>query len=170
MASPSSGESDFKAALADLAVSKKGDEHLEIICNRFTLQNAKNVEPQFLRRPFYGEKVKMHRMRASMNARSAATRANELSHRKMLSAAKKIASTDALHRSRAFERVASLDDEDRVYVEEAIQHYLPRPLYVLTTIINRLDGLNLTAGTPTRVDRADPRCVRCRQYIMGLSV
>ena len=59
--------------------------------------------------------------------------------------AKKIASTDALHRSRAFERVASLDDEDRVYVEEAIQHYLPRPLYVLSTIINRLDGLNLTS-------------------------
>jgi hypothetical protein len=39
----------------------------------------------------------------------------------------------------------ALNDEDRFYVEEAIQHYLPRPLYVLTTIINRLDSLNLSA-------------------------
>ena len=40
--------------------------------------------------------------------------------------------------------MASLDDEDRIYAEEALQHYLPRPLYVLTTVINRLDSLNLT--------------------------
>ncbi|HUG33819.1 MAG TPA: hypothetical protein VMJ90_03540, partial [Anaerolineales bacterium] len=46
--------------------------------------------------------------------------------------------------SRSFERVAKLDDEDRVYAEEAIQHYLPRPLYFLSTVINRIDGLNLT--------------------------
>ena len=59
--------------------------------------------------------------------------------------AKKIAETDALHRSRAFEKVVALHDEDRFYAEEAIQYYLPRPLYVLTTIINRLDSLNLSA-------------------------
>ena len=58
--------------------------------------------------------------------------------------ARKIASTDGLHRSRAFERVAKLDDDDRVYAEEAIQYYLPRPLYALTTILNRVNGLNLT--------------------------
>jgi hypothetical protein len=58
--------------------------------------------------------------------------------------AKKIASTDGLHRSRAFERVVSLKDEDRFYAEEAIEHYLPRPLYVLTTIINRLDSLKVS--------------------------
>ena len=57
---------------------------------------------------------------------------------------KKIAATDSLHRSRAFERVTALKDEDRVYVEEAIQYYLPRPLYFLTTVINRLDTLDLT--------------------------
>ena len=58
--------------------------------------------------------------------------------------AKKIAATDGLHRSRAFERVVALNDEDRIYAEEAIEHYLPRPLYFLTTVINRLDSLNLT--------------------------
>ncbi|NTW13055.1 MAG: hypothetical protein HGA30_07065, partial [Anaerolineales bacterium] len=52
--------------------------------------------------------------------------------------------TDGLHRSRAFERVATIHDEDRIYAEEAIEHYLPRPLYFLTTVTNRLDGLKLT--------------------------
>jgi hypothetical protein len=40
--------------------------------------------------------------------------------------------------------VAALKDEDRFYAQEAIECYLPRPLYVLTTIINRLDSLNLS--------------------------
>ena len=57
--------------------------------------------------------------------------------------ATRIAATDGLHRSRAFEKVVALNDDDRFYAEEAIQHYLPRPLYVLTTVINRLDSLNL---------------------------
>jgi hypothetical protein len=66
--------------------------------------------------------------------------------------AKKIAAPIALHRSRAFERVVSLKDEDRIYAEEAIEHYLPRPLYVLTTIINRLDSLKVISRTQTRID------------------
>ena len=40
--------------------------------------------------------------------------------------------------------MVSLKDEDRIYAEEAIEHYLPRPLYVLSTIINRLDGMTLS--------------------------
>ena len=124
---------------------------------------------KFLPKPFYGEKAKTHHMRASMHVRNAATQANELSRRRILSERKKIAATDALHRSRAFERVASLDDEDRTYVEEAIKHYLPRPLYVLTTIINRLDGLNLTPERRRALTALILARVRRGQYIMGLS-
>ena len=70
--------------------------------------------------------------------------------------AKKIAGTDNLHRSRAFEKVTALEDEDRVYAEEAIAHYLPRPLYFLTTVINRLDSLNLTAERRRALNALDP--------------
>jgi len=38
-----------------------------------------------------------------------------------------------------------MDDDERLHTQEAIQHYLARPLYALTTIINRLDSLNLSA-------------------------
>ena len=46
-----------------------------------------------------------------------------------------------LHRARALERVAAQDDPDRRHVEEALDAYLPRAVYALFTLINRLDGL-----------------------------
>ena len=48
-------------------------------------------------------------------------------------------------RARVLERVAPLDDPDREYAEEAIQHYLPRTIYALGTLINRLDGLQISS-------------------------
>jgi len=46
-----------------------------------------------------------------------------------------------LHRARALERVAAVDDPDRRFVAEALDIYLPRALYALITLINKLDGL-----------------------------
>ncbi len=52
--------------------------------------------------------------------------------------------SDAMHRSRALSRVLQEgNDEQRSTVEEALKTYLPRPLYVLTTLINRTEGLAL---------------------------
>ena len=45
-----------------------------------------------------------------------------------------------LHRARALERVAPLDDPDRSYAEEALSMYLPRAVYGLFTLVNRLDS------------------------------
>ncbi len=49
-----------------------------------------------------------------------------------------------LHRARALERVAAPDDPDREHAEEALAVYPPRAVYALFTLINKLDGLNLT--------------------------
>ena len=48
-----------------------------------------------------------------------------------------------LHQARALERVAPSDDPNRRHVEEALEAYLPRAVYALFTLINRLDGLLL---------------------------
>lgn len=50
------------------------------------------------------------------------------------------------HHARALERVASVNDPDRIYAEEAISAYLPRAVYALFTLINRLDGLQISPG------------------------
>jgi hypothetical protein len=49
-----------------------------------------------------------------------------------------------LHRARALERVCSPDDPDRTIVNEALSHYPSRAVYILFTLINRLDGLTIS--------------------------
>lgn len=49
--------------------------------------------------------------------------------------------TSSLHRARAMERIALGPETDRTGVEEALNFYLPRSLYVLFTLINRIEGL-----------------------------
>ncbi len=53
-------------------------------------------------------------------------------------------SQSGLHRARALERVVLLGDPDRHHAEEAISVYLPRSVYAIFTLINKVDGLNLT--------------------------
>lgn len=52
-------------------------------------------------------------------------------------------SKGGMHRSRAFERIAGVNDPIRTRVEQALDSYLVRPLYVLFTILNRLESLQL---------------------------
>lgn len=137
-------EADFKAALADLAVMKKSDERLGVHLQSLYLTACGRCEQQIQAEMFLwrrGEDAPYGRVYTCPHCGDAGEHlvtAEDIEH------VKKIASTDSLHRSRSFERVAALNDDDRYYVEEAMQHYLPRPLYFLTTIINRLDRLDLT--------------------------
>ena len=145
MAANPPSEADFKAALAELAVSKKGDDrlesHLQSLYSTPCEKCGHEAEAEaFLWRK--GESAPFARIYECKDCgdKGERTAAPEDGER-----ARRIAATDSLHRARAFERVAAMDDEDRAYAQEAIQHYQPRPLYALTTIINRLDTLNLSA-------------------------
>src|SRR5215213_2129277 len=144
MSARPASETDFKAAMADLAAAKKGDERLGTHLQSLYLTPCEKCGNEIYADSFLwrrGEEAPYARIYTCPHCEDSGEReANPLDREK----ARKIASTDALHRSRAFERVAALEDEDRVYAEEAIEHYLPRPLYFLTTVINRLDSLNLT--------------------------
>src|SRR5574341_827775 len=108
MAANPPSETDFKAALADLAVSKKGEERLET-----HLQSLYHT--------------KCEKCGREVQAQAFLWRKGE----------------DAPF-ARIYECKECGDAGERQATPEAIQHYLPRPLYALTTIINRLDGLNLS--------------------------
>ena len=144
MSARSPSETDFKAALADLAASKKGEERLGAHLQSLYLTPCEKCGYEIYADSFLwrkGEEAPYARIYTCPHCEDSGEReVNPLD----IERAKKIAATDNLHRSRAFERVAALEDEDRVYAEEAIEHYLPRPLYFLTTVINRIDSLNLT--------------------------
>lgn len=137
-------EADFNAALAELETAKKGDErlgaHLQSLYQTTCEKCGREIQVEyFLWRK--EEDAPHARVYTCPHCEDSGER---VVTQQDIDRAKQIAATDGLHRSRAFERVAKLDDDDRVYAEEAIQHYLPRPLYFLTTVINRIDGLNLT--------------------------
>jgi hypothetical protein len=138
-------ESEFIAALADLGTVKKGDERLESHLQSLYLTTCEKCNQQIQAHAFLwkkGEDVPYGKIYECKHCDDKGERVvNEEDKEK----AKKIAETDTLHRSRLFERVVSLKDEDRIYAEEAIEHYLPRPLYALSTIINRLDSLEILA-------------------------
>lgn len=137
-------EADFKAALADLAVIKKGDERLGPHLQSLYLTTCEKCEQQIHADMFLWRKGEETPYARVYNCPHCGDAGEHLATVEDMERAKNIAATDALHRSRSFERVAALNDDHRYYVEEAIQHYLPRPLYFLTTIINRLDRLDLT--------------------------
>lgn len=63
-----------------------------------------------------------------------------------------------LHRARAFQRVLRAGDYERSSINNALNCYLPRSLYVIMTLINRLDGMDLTK-TERRLLQALLLCV-----------
>jgi hypothetical protein len=137
-------ESEFTAALADLGAVKKGDERLEGHLQSLYLTKCEKCDQQIQAQAFLWRKGEDAPYARIYECKLCGDSGERLATEADIENAKRIAATDTLHRSRAFERVVSLNDEDRIYAEEAIQHYLPRPLYVLTTVINRLDSLNLS--------------------------
>lgn len=138
---------EFIAALADLGAVKKGEERLEFHLQSLYLTKCENCEKQIHAQAFLwrkGEGVPYARIYECKHCGDSGERVATDEDKE---SAKRIAATDALHRTRLFERVVALNDEDRFYAEEAIEHYQPRPLYFIGTILNRLDGLTLS---PTR--------------------
>jgi len=144
MGAASQPEAEFKAAIADLAVSRKGEEklegHLQALYVTSCTACTKVVPAQaFLWRK--GEETPYARIFECKECGESGEKPVTLQD---VERAAEIAKSAGLARARVLERVAPLDDPDREYAEEAIQHYLPRTIYALATLINRLDGLQIS--------------------------
>lgn len=143
MAANPPSEMDFKAALAELASSKRGGEHIEAHLRSLYLTPCEKCGHEVEAESFIWRKGETAPFARVYECEDCGDKGERTAVPEDGERAQRIAATDSLHRARALERVAALDDDDRIFVQEAIQHYLPRPLYALTTIINRLDSLNL---------------------------
>ena len=156
------GQSDFKAALAELAASKRGEERLETHIQSLYVTKCAQCGREIQAAEFLwkqGEDAPFARVYQCSECGDAGERpvtADDVRH------AREVAGADALHRSRALERVAARGDPERGHVQEALQHYLARPLYILSTLINHLDSLNLPAQRQTRHHRVRTGGVRRR--------
>lgn len=135
---------DFVAALADLGSTKKGDERLEQHLQALYFTQCENCEKQIPAQAFLWRKNEEVPYAKIYTCKHCGDSGEHITSDEDKDIALQIQATDTLHRTRLFERVVSLKDEDRIYAEEAIKHYLPRPLYVIGTILNKLDGMNIT--------------------------
>lgn len=145
-------ESDFKAAFAALETAKKSDERLGTHLQSLYLTPCEKCEHENQAQFFLWRKGEDAPYARAYECKECGDSGERVVTQQDIDRAKRIAATDGLHRSRSFEKVVALNDEDRIYVEEAIEHYLPRPLYFLHTVINRLDGLNLTSARRRALD------------------
>jgi hypothetical protein len=144
MAADPPPQSDLQAALADLAAARKGDERLETHIQSLYLTECGRCQRQVPAEAFIWERG--GRAPIARLYRCTCGEAGEFPAADFdLQHAAQIASADGLHRSRALERVAAPGDPDRVHAEEALECYLPRAVYALITLVNRLDGLDLNA-------------------------
>ncbi|MDP3185161.1 MAG: hypothetical protein Q8M58_07830 [Anaerolineales bacterium] len=137
-------KADLQAALADLAVSRKGEERLETHLQSLYLTECSKCQRSLPAEAFIwerGSQVPLARILRCPQCGESGERQTTPADRQH---AAQFAATATLHRSRALERVAPREDPDRVHAEEALECYLPRAVYALVTIINKLDGLSLT--------------------------
>jgi len=137
-------EAEFRAALADLAVSRKGDEKLEEHLQALYITACASCGQEVPAQVFLWRKGEETPFGRVYECKSCGDSGEKLVTQADIEHVGEVAKTAGLARARVLERVAPLDDPDREYAEEAIQHYLPRALYALATLINRLDGLQIS--------------------------
>jgi hypothetical protein len=145
MAAAPPPEAELRAALAELAAAYKGEERIEPHIRSLYLTECAGCG-----QPVEAEYFLWERGAKAPYARVYHCPACGDSGEKPATPgdAKRAAGFAAggMHRARALERIAPIDDPDRAHAEEALEVYLPRAVYALFTLINRLDGLSLSAA------------------------
>jgi hypothetical protein len=141
-------EEDLSAALAQLAASRKGDERLEPHIQNLYSTYCEQCGREIIAKEFIWERganAPFGRIYECLycgdSGERSATPADEAQALKF--------SSGGLHWARALERVAASGDPDRAHAEEALSAYLPRSVYVIFTLVNKLEGFpgEITMGT-----------------------
>jgi hypothetical protein len=138
-AAPPSTE-EMRAALAELASSRRGDERLEPHIRSLYTTLCDHCGAEVDTRYFLWERDAQAPY-ARVYTCPACSHEGEFPTTDADIAKAARFSPRGPHRSRALERVAASDSPDRIHVEEALDAYLPRAVYALFNILNKLDGL-----------------------------
>ncbi len=137
-------ENEFGGAIAALAAARRGDERLELhIQNLYKTQCAAcgaviQAQAYLWQRDQPRPLARNYRCPACGDEGDRPLTAFDFERLDWIR-------TDAMHRARALARVVQDGQaEQRESVQEALKTYLPRPLYVLTTLLNKAEVLDLS--------------------------
>ena len=133
-------EEDFKSALAALAATRRGKDRLEPhILNLYASECPACNQPGFARAFIWTNEASEPHAKIIRCENCG----NKDEHPVDQYDVDKAASfkRGGAHRARALERIASSNDPNRKHAAEALDSYLPRSVYALFTILNRLDSI-----------------------------
>lgn len=137
-------ESELKAALADLAVLKKGDERLEAHIQALYNTQCESCKKDIHASAFLWRKGEDAPFARRYDCAACGDSGERPATEDDAARARVFAATAGLHRARLLERVARPGDPDREFVEDALTVYQPRAIYALAILINRLDAPGVT--------------------------
>ena len=133
---------DFRAALAELASARRGDERLETAILDLYMTTCPKCGAQTPADAFIWDQVNAGPIAKMVNCKACGESGEYPTDEQDQERAADYSQVGP-QLSRALERIAPRGDPDREHAEEAIQAYLPRAVYALFTIINRVDGMTL---------------------------
>ncbi len=142
---------EYQSALAELATMRKGPERLEPHIRALYLTHCENCKSEIEAQAFLWERGGSHPYAKLYNCPFCADNEIRDVNEEDISRAEEF-NRDKLHRARALERVAAVDDTERSNVEEALNTYLPRAVYILFTLINKLDGMSVSIERRKNID------------------
>ncbi|MBE0411286.1 MAG: hypothetical protein IBX69_16310 [Anaerolineales bacterium] len=141
LASTPPTEEELSATLADLAASRKGEERLEPHLRSLYETKCAECENVLMPQALLWEREASAPYARIYECPHCGDSGERPVNREDLEKASQF-SASGMHRARALERVVSHNDPDRSHVAEALLAYLPRALYVLITLINKLESMS----------------------------
>jgi hypothetical protein len=143
---------ELSASLADLAATRKGEERLEPHLRRLYETRCAQCEKVIMPDAFLWEKDANFPYGRIYECPHCGDAGERPTTREDIDKATRFSNT-GMHRARALERVVSHGDPDRSHVAEALTAYLPRALYALITLINKLESMPLGSHEGTARQR-----------------
>lgn len=141
MGAHSPSQSELRGALADLASAYKGQERIEPHIRALYSTDCANCGQPVMADYFLWERSATYPYARSYNCPHCGESGERPTTPKDKEKAANFAHNE-LNRTRALERVAPANDPDRAHAEEALSVYLPRAVYALFTLINKMDSLD----------------------------
>jgi hypothetical protein len=140
-------EVELRAALAELAAARKGEERLEPHIRGLYRTTCAQCEQTVTAQAFLWEREGTEPYARIYECEHC----GDAGERPITPADARLAAsfaTAGMHRARALERIAPAGDPERSNAEEALNTYLPRAVYAVITVINRLDSLLAEPAAP----------------------
>ena len=134
---------ELQSALADLASARSGEERLEPHILNLYSSRCPACDAQISARAFIWERGAENPQAKIIQCEHCGHKGEHPTDAEDLERAGSFQGGGP-YRARALERIAARDTKDREHAEEAIDAYLPRAVYAIFTIINRLEGLAIS--------------------------